>query len=195
MKKIDRRVKKTELAIRHSFEELAETHNLHEITVKELTNKADINRKTFYLHYDSINDLINSYVNDISEELITLLNQHTFKEYYENPGKALDTLISISCGKNSLWLKLLFSDEYSYFSRKVENILVKNMTIFILKSFPIDKLDAKICANFLIQNTLTTTRFLLYDLKCKDYNLVKIQAGKLNKLGISYFVEGNGISY
>lgn len=189
MVRVDRRVKKTEISIRNAFEELASSRKLKEITVKELTNRADINRKTFYLHYDSIEDLVNSYVDVIANELIELLERHTFKEYYEHPGKSWNNLVDTLQDKKDFWLKLLFSDEYSYFSRKIEKILVENMAVFILKSFSISELDAKTCANFLIKNTLDTTRFFFYDLKCKDYNFIKVQVGKLNKFGIGYFFE------
>lgn len=137
MVRVDRRVKKTEISIRNAFEELASSRKLKEITVKELTNRADINRKTFYLHYDSIEDLVNSYVDVIANELIELLERHTFKEYYEHPGKSWNNLVDTLQDKKDFWLKLLFSDEYSYFSRKIEKILVENMAVFILKSFPL----------------------------------------------------------
>lgn len=190
MARVDRRVRKTEASIKKAFEELAVLRKLNDITVKDLTDRADINRKTFYLHYDSIENLVDSYVDNISKELIGIFKQHSFKEYYEKPGEALIDLSNTLKDKKGFWLKILFSDEYSYFSRKIEKKLVKNMTIFMLKSFSTSELDAKMCANFLVQNTLSTTRFLIYDLNCEDFSLVKAQVGRLNKFGISSFFKG-----
>lgn len=50
-KKQDLRVQKTLAAINRAFEEMVCTMLPQEITVKELTERAKINRKTFYLHY------------------------------------------------------------------------------------------------------------------------------------------------
>jgi hypothetical protein len=49
MKKIDRRVQKTNDALQEAFRKLARTYSYREITVKALTEEAHINRKTFLL--------------------------------------------------------------------------------------------------------------------------------------------------
>ena len=48
---MDRRVRKTRLKLNESLMILIKDKNINQITVKELTDLADINRKTFYLHY------------------------------------------------------------------------------------------------------------------------------------------------
>lgn len=55
--KIDRRILKTKKAIAVSLMQLLAEKPLDDITITELTLKADINRKTFYLHYTSIEDV------------------------------------------------------------------------------------------------------------------------------------------
>ncbi len=57
-KRVDRRVAKTRKAIHEAFRKLVLTKDLSKITVSELAHEADIDRKTFYLHFSSINDLI-----------------------------------------------------------------------------------------------------------------------------------------
>lgn len=42
-----------------AFLEILEKKDLEYITVKEICKKADVNRSTFYLHYETINDLLN----------------------------------------------------------------------------------------------------------------------------------------
>ncbi len=60
--KIDRRIVKTKRSIAIALMQLLAEKPLEDITITELTLKADINRKTFYLHYSSIED--------VAEELI-----------------------------------------------------------------------------------------------------------------------------
>ena len=54
----DRRVKRTKKALRDCLFQLLEEKSVEEITVKELTAMADINRSTFYFYYKDIDDMI-----------------------------------------------------------------------------------------------------------------------------------------
>jgi AcrR family transcriptional regulator len=54
----DLRVQKTQQAIRETFAAMICEMDYLQITIKELTARARINRKTFYLHYLSLDDLL-----------------------------------------------------------------------------------------------------------------------------------------
>lgn len=66
---MDRRVRKTKQQIRDSFVELVNEIGLKSITVSNLTENADINRGTFYLHYENIDDLVDKLQAEIVEAL------------------------------------------------------------------------------------------------------------------------------
>ena len=66
--KIDRRILKTKERIRDVFIELLSEKPLKSITVKELTGRADINRATFYLHYNDVFDLLEQLEHEIIEQ-------------------------------------------------------------------------------------------------------------------------------
>ena len=51
---LDRRTKRTKKLLTDAFITLLSTKNLNEITIKELCDTADINRGTFYLHYQDL---------------------------------------------------------------------------------------------------------------------------------------------
>lgn len=61
----DRRVKRTKKAMRDCLFRLLEEKSAGEITVKELTEAADVNRSTFYFYYRDINDMIIQIQNEI----------------------------------------------------------------------------------------------------------------------------------
>ena len=71
MKRNDRRVRKTRAQLQKSLIELMKTKNIKDITVKELVDLADINRSTFYLHYNNINDILK----EMEQTLETEINQ------------------------------------------------------------------------------------------------------------------------
>ena len=65
----DRRVLKTERAIRETFLSLLKDTNLNQITVTELSRRTDLGRGTFYLHYRDIYDLYDHIENELYREL------------------------------------------------------------------------------------------------------------------------------
>lgn len=55
----DKRYQKSKSAIEEAIHKLYEAgKNLSQITVSEITNLANITRKTFYLHYQNVNDFL-----------------------------------------------------------------------------------------------------------------------------------------
>ena len=65
MKENDQRVRITKLLIKKTFTELLTKKPIQKISVKELCEKAGINRGTFYSHYEDIYDLLEKIENEI----------------------------------------------------------------------------------------------------------------------------------
>lgn len=66
--KTDLRVARTRESIRKAFDELILEKDADRITVKELTERAGIHRKTFYLHFDTIEALYDDRVQQVMDE-------------------------------------------------------------------------------------------------------------------------------
>ena len=66
MKKEDRRVKKTEKALAEALSKLLVDKKIQNITIRELTETADLHRSTFYTHYTDIYDLYEKLENELS---------------------------------------------------------------------------------------------------------------------------------
>jgi AcrR family transcriptional regulator len=65
----DRRAKRTKKMIRNALSELIEEKGFNDISITDLTTKADINRGTFYLHYSDKYDLLEQIENEVINEL------------------------------------------------------------------------------------------------------------------------------
>ena len=61
---------------------LLENKDIEYITIKEICNKAGVNRSTFYLHYENINDLVEETMNYINKKFMNYFNENT-KEFIE----------------------------------------------------------------------------------------------------------------
>lgn len=57
-KKADRRVIRTRSAIRKAFTDLLAETAYNKITITALAKRADVDRKTFYTHYSSVDNLL-----------------------------------------------------------------------------------------------------------------------------------------
>ncbi|MDN7047908.1 TetR/AcrR family transcriptional regulator [Lactiplantibacillus plantarum] len=62
--RIDRRTIYTVNVIKDSFLELIQDKPYSKISIKEICKVADISRSTFYLHFKSINDVLNAILDD-----------------------------------------------------------------------------------------------------------------------------------
>ena len=67
---MDLRIEKTRCAIRNAFLQLRSKKPLEKITVKELTELANINKATFYLHYSDIYDLSETLERDVVQSCL-----------------------------------------------------------------------------------------------------------------------------
>ncbi|WP_456276153.1 TetR/AcrR family transcriptional regulator [Bacillus sp. AK128] len=67
--KVDRRIARTKRLIREALAVLIEEKGFESITVRDITTSADINRGTFYLHYQDKFDLLEKCENEIFHEI------------------------------------------------------------------------------------------------------------------------------
>lgn len=85
MKKTNRKILYTRRIIRDSFMDLLKTKSFDKITVKEITELADINRSTFYSHYDNCNALIEEIEKEFAEKVIKIIDEPAYdKDYSAN---------------------------------------------------------------------------------------------------------------
>jgi len=75
--KTDPRILRTRKSIMDSFIELSGKKEFKEITVKDITTEAHINRATFYYHFEDIYDLLNKV---LTEVLLINLNAIDFEK-------------------------------------------------------------------------------------------------------------------
>lgn len=72
----DKRYEKTEFLIKKTFFELVK--NNEKISVSQIAKKANIDRKTFYLHYETVESLYGIFMKDAENQLIEELDRLDF---------------------------------------------------------------------------------------------------------------------
>ena len=116
--KEDLRVIRTKEAIRKTFEEMICEMDYERISIKELTERARINRKTFYLHYNSLDDLLRELQNEMAKDFIKRTQN---LERPRDMDKITREFFLVSEGAGPLHEKLLCSGSYNYISRRITN--------------------------------------------------------------------------
>ena len=75
-RKEDRRVRRTKRLLTQALVQLMQEKTVKDITVKELTELADMNRGTFYLYYKDIHDMLRQVEDNLFSLLEGLLDKH-----------------------------------------------------------------------------------------------------------------------
>ena len=71
----DRRPQKTKRALKNVLVDLLQTRDLQTISIKEITDLADISRGTFYLHFDDIFALYQAIESDVIENITAIIQK------------------------------------------------------------------------------------------------------------------------
>ncbi len=129
----DRRVEKTRNAIINAFKEMIIEKDFNEITIKELAERANINRKTFYLHYESMEEILFDVTVELSEQVFESLNNKGFFDpNVIGITPLIETINELINSNYELTRKLISANSYRFFSRNIKD-LIKDAVIRKIK--------------------------------------------------------------
>ncbi len=154
MKDTDLRVQRTKKLLKDNFKEMFLEMDYEKITVKELCEKAMINRRTFYLHYESIDDILN----EVLTEMATAFLEYT-KDYdhFLNPKRIVKDYFLFT-NSDPLFEKLNNSIDYNYL-REIINTKVRSIGKDNFKSiYNLDDFKAKMIISYLNSATVSMYR-------------------------------------
>jgi len=120
-KKLDRRKKYTRQVLMDSLITLLKTKQISAITVKEICERADINRSTFYTHYKDHFDLLEQIEEEIITDLTMYLSQYNFEQEREAL-KMTEKLLEYVVSKYEIFQTLLNENADHSFERRVMDV-------------------------------------------------------------------------
>lgn len=132
----DRRVRKTKNAIKQAFIKLLAEKELERITIQDITSLADINRGTFYLHYEDkyilLSDLEDEILVGLADEIGTYKlvmqdsNLEDFAKIFSE--KILKNIILHIQKDIDFYLVIFKLDRKSHLEDKISELIYSNMT-------------------------------------------------------------------
>ncbi|MDN4526021.1 TetR/AcrR family transcriptional regulator [Fictibacillus fluitans] len=137
----DRRIRRTKRMIRDALTELMEDKGFDAITVRDLTDKADINRGTFYLHYKDKFALLEQCEGEVLEELAQVqghvkeLQLANFYEHFHR-GEPLPFIVKLFeyLKENGAFMRVILGPNGDpLFQVKMKDILAEHLLKHMVK--------------------------------------------------------------
>ncbi len=118
---LDRRQIKTKKAIYAAFFDLLEEKDMSKISITELARKANIDRKTFYLHFNSVSDIYN----ELGSKMVGILKE-TITGFgrggaIDSPYELFMTINQILTEKLDLLRKIVRNNDFTAFIFKIKD--------------------------------------------------------------------------
>lgn len=91
-----------------AYLELLSEKDAEKISVTDVTRRADLNRGTFYAHYDGIHDLESSLTEKLVQRLTVILEEVMDSSFLQNPRPILDRIGAFLIENSDLLHRLVF---------------------------------------------------------------------------------------
>ena len=122
-RRMDLRVQKTREAIKNTFKEMVCEMDAPKITVKELTERARIHRKTFYLHYTSIEALFEDMLQEAANNYFAEIDKVPLPMPMKEVNKVFFTYLA---SQDAFTERLICSESYRDFCNKLFTTALKH---------------------------------------------------------------------
>ncbi|MDO4460387.1 MAG: TetR/AcrR family transcriptional regulator [Clostridia bacterium] len=155
---MDRRVKRTKEAIYTACLELLMEKEYNKITISEIARRADIDRKTFYLHYTCIGDVFAEYSKNKMAELDLRLK---LKGFDTNPFdiRILFKELEQQCKENmDLFRHVAKSENYNEFWLNLDGYVVGSLEKFYMNKVSTDPVRLRRSCEFAVAGIKTLYR-------------------------------------
>lgn len=114
----DIRTGRTKKWLRRAFIELLMEKPLDKITVNDLTQRAEINRATFYLHYRNREDFIERFIDELFMDLETIFSKHYNVPFNKEIERSfLEEFFGYIAEHKKIFQSLLVSKRIPYFTQ------------------------------------------------------------------------------
>lgn len=123
MNQEDKRVIKTKREIRSALLKILEGKPLSEITVKEIADRACINRKTFYSHYASPDEILSELEDEIVGSIAYFFEDVMIDEYSLGPQHFLQFINTLYASNPQFFENLVSMRNYTFIADKLKKVL------------------------------------------------------------------------
>ncbi|NLV49484.1 MAG: TetR/AcrR family transcriptional regulator [Clostridiales bacterium] len=150
----DKRVIKTKNSIRTAFLYLLEDKEFSKLTIRELAETAGINRKTFYLHYSSLDDVMEELRRDILLTAGGIIEKLDFLSADFSEEKAGAVLSGALSRNRKLMRRLLDLKRYGELISGVQGSVRNAFAEYYSTTYGLDEDILRVCAEYLTRGMM-----------------------------------------
>lgn len=145
--------------LKEAFLRLLAEKPFDQITVSDVTREADLNRGTFYAHYDNIEGLLRATMEDITERVSLLMDQSLSADFLEDPMPVLSRIGDYLGSDRALHEKIVSSTSVEPFINSLHEMFRKKIRERLRQdtSHPATKVDL-VTIEYLASGVLGTYR-------------------------------------
>jgi len=129
----DRRVNRTRRQLRDAMMSLVLERGYNAVTIEDITERADLGRTTFYLHYHSKYDLLVETLEEITRDLKVQVEHQADMEKNQGIQTNPVTVVFRHVEENRNLYRVILKGEGSIISSKVRDIMVEGVRDFLMK--------------------------------------------------------------
>ena len=186
---MDKRIIRTREAIRRAYCELLTESSDGKVTVTDIANKADIDRKTFYLHYKSVDDLMSNFSKKTIDSLYERLQGMPFFESPYDKTAIFRAITEVIESEENFYRMLASSKNCDFFWKEIEDALVKLIIDVYEPKGICSKSELNICGRFFMAGTIKIYKsWLRGEMDISPEEIENI-AGEVSFRGIQGIVE------
>lgn len=178
MEKIDSRVRYTKMVLKEALLNILQSKPIGKVTIKEICEVADLNRGTFYLHYNEPNDLLREIENEFVDE-----NMKYFSPYIResNDVNYLAGLFNCIMKNQEICIILMGPHGAPQFLERIQSMMRDNILDQWQTEFPeYDRRDLEFVYEFIMPGAM---HLILNWAKNNDNLTTESLARRLDRLG------------
>lgn len=119
----DKRVIRTKKAIRAALFKIMESKDISSITISELTTLANVNRRTFYTHYNNITDILDETESEIVDAVTAIISHFDSGSLVNSTYTLFLELSKLITEQYGFYFHLMKSDFRGVLVSRMKNVL------------------------------------------------------------------------
>ncbi len=152
---MDRRISKTKNSIQKAYFELLMEKKTEKITVSEIARRADVDRKTFYLHYAGVEDIVREFNRNEVAKFVDRLKLEKFPEQPLNITQLFEILNQMVEENMDFFQFISVNKEYDYYFDEIKELFVTAILDHYQDYFHFPENELRIYSEFFISGIIS----------------------------------------
>ena len=189
----ERRVRKTKRAIRNAFAALLAEKDVNQITVKDIADRADINRKTFYNHYRGVYQVMDEIENSIVDDFDLMLREASGSIDLRNPAMIYEKLTQLLQKDIDFYGNLLCMNGNNSLRDKLFSRLKAHALVSMQARLPIAQQELELGIHFTFSGLMSVYQHWFQSDRTLSLDELTKTVSRLSFYGVSDFLSSSSL--